>query len=89
MDNRVLALPEVLALEDGAEVWVEEAFPEFASGVNTVMRASGHVSLEPPAEETCGPYWPGSIGDCFGNQYRVWLHRPTDAERSAEPWKEM
>ena len=88
-ENRVLTLEEVLALPDGAAVWVDEARPEFKSGINKVLRphdGEWGLSLEPPEGEGCGPYWPETWPDYVGTRFRVWLREPTPAELAANPW---
>jgi len=80
-ENRVLTLDEVLALGDGAEVWVE---------MRTSNRFDGaHIKRHTTLENDMG-----DIEICdesrrtFEKRWRVWSlpQPPTHAELAANPW---
>ena len=96
-ENRVLTLAEVLALEDGKAVWVEERI--YKSKPQTLRRNycdsnefGGDDEIFPVALVTHEhKFWPIEVDAAdhyFGRDYRVWsLPRPpTPEEMAANPW---
>ena len=88
-ENRVLTLVEVLALPDGARVWVEDAHNERYGGEHfKVMLDNGKSALRRTDQPTINarflqyPY--------FGTNYRIWHLpvAPTEDELRGNPWGE-
>ena len=92
-ENRVLMLAEVLALEEGREVWVEvRRDSDYASGTHTFSPAekrSVREIQEPRLIDISGGWYP--IGaEWIDDEYRVWSlpQPPTPGEIAANPWRE-
>jgi hypothetical protein len=81
MNNRVLTLADVLALPEGAKVWVEVRNDSYYSGIH--FRNKGKL-VDSKGKFTIGG--PGHVGGSF----RVWSlpQPPTDEELAANPWTE-
>ena len=89
--NRVLSLDEVMALEEGARVWVE-LYPGILYGCAKEFEFSGlHVMrrgmLRNESDEACRLN-PSGPGHRAGN-FRVWQlpKAPTKKERKRNPWR--
>lgn len=82
--NKVLPLAEVLALLDGARVWVEERPREYGL-CSAVYVRNGDVLTE----DGSSGYYP-ILGKLipWGINQRVWLRKPTPDELAANPWPE-
>lgn len=91
--NKLLTLEEVLALPEGARVWVETC-DDFVhkSKVFTARRKNGQVVLF----EGKGKYmlehrhWePSKYPEHYGKEFRVWSlpQPPTQEEMDANPWE--
>ena len=84
--NRVLSLPEVLALPDGEWVYIEinpdaGVLRDMFSGVYTLR--NGMLR-----DNVCDVFTPGGPGHLAGN-FRVWAlpQPPTPQESEANPWR--
>ena len=92
-ENRVLTLAEVLALEDGGEVWVEMSRKSyFKSQVHTFSAAENRSIAElrePRLIDMSGGWFPINA-EWVNDEYRVWSlpQPPTPEEQAANPWEE-
>lgn len=80
--NQVLTPAEVLALPEGARVWVE---------VREAMELSGeHIKAGDLLEDDNGPFTVGGTGH-LNHMFRVWSlpQPPTPEELAAWPWPEV
>lgn len=89
MENKPLTIHEVLALPDGAEVWVEYAKERWCVPVQDRW-----ARFNPNREcfAYVDPQIPGLPGKrigirTYGRWYRVWLREPTGAERDVAKWE--
>lgn len=86
--NKPYTLDQVLALPDGAEVWVEPK-PGWGYGkIHTKRDCSPRYPVALVTEN--GEYWGVDTQipeTALGHIYRVWPTRPTDAEREAVGWE--
>ena len=91
--NRVLALDEVLALPEGARVWVEDHRWSSLCGEHHVEHnyESHGEKIGFCLVNLSGKYWP--LDDDFNRKWfameeRVWSlpQEPTQAEKDANPW---
>lgn len=89
--NRVLSLAEVMALEEGARVWVEEhQRSEFESGIGkTHTLIWGEKAVMTPDLEGWYSLTDPFPGGVMGKDYRVWSlpQPPTPEEIEANPWR--
>ena len=92
MENKVLTLEEVLARQQGAEVWVEHSADwRQWDGVH-VAQCDGmgrlvSLGIKPPP----GSGWAASFIKNHLNEFlRVWAlpQPPTEEEKAANPWPE-
>lgn len=85
--NRVLTRDEVLALPDGARVWVNHSNDNYAEnwdGIHTFFEHGGLLVGEDGSSWCCRAN-PG----LYNNAFRVWSLpvAPTDDELAAWPWE--
>ena len=99
MGNRVLSLDEVLALPDGARVWVESAISysvqhAVCRGYCDAREFNGDDEVhEFVLVNDFHKYWPIELDEVdvyFGRDYRVWSlpQPPTPDELMDNPWPE-
>lgn len=100
MKNRVLTLDEVLALPEGARVWVEDEIQRLTQ--HTVcydycdaeeLNGSGEVYALALVDEH-HKFWPIDLDvmdEYFGRVFRVWSlpQPPTPDDLQANPWPEV
>lgn len=89
--NRVLTLEEVLALDDGARVWVEHAKGYGKS--HMYAKLTGWNGCDIALVDEDGVCWRIDTHipeTAFGKLYRVWslLQPPTNEELAVNPWPE-
>ena len=87
-ENKVLTPAEVLALPEGARVWVEE-HPRSYLGSTVYTRQGDHLKADPGCfYDLTDPDW-----YIFGERVdvRVWSlpQPPTQEEMGANPWEEV
>lgn len=91
MKNAVLTLAEVLALPDGARVWVEMSrksyFESQVHHFSAAERRSVAEIREPRLIDMSGGWFPISA-EWVNDEYRVWSlpQPPTDEEMAAWLW---
>lgn len=92
IENRVLTLAEVLALEEGREVWVEMSrvsyFESRVHKYSPVESRSIRDIHEPRLVDSDGGWFPVHA-EWVGGEYRVWSlpQPPTEDELSRNPWE--
>ena len=91
-ENRVLALSEVLALPDGARVWVELSRKSYYNSEVHTFSAAQNRSIaeirEPRLIDRSGGWFPINA-DWVNGEYRVWSLpvAPTEDELRGNPWE--
>lgn len=86
--NRILTLEEVLALPDGARVWVEGHFEHRFDGVYFRAKKDGSENVLRDVNNPDSGCW--LMPQYVGTYIRVWSlpQPPTAEERAATPWME-
>lgn len=90
--NRVLSLAEVMALEEGARVWVEMSrksyFKSQVHHFSAVESRSTAEIREPRLIDVSGGWFPISA-EWVNDEYRVWSlpQPPTQEEMEKWPWE--
>jgi len=89
MENRVLTLEELIALDTGAPIYVETS-PELPSemALSSPWHTRDYREGAPVLTSTAIPWHhlPLTGRTFYGEIWRVWLREPTPAELSANPW---
>ena len=92
MANKVLTLEEVLALDDGREVWVEMSRKSYFKSQIHHFSAAESRSIaeirEPRLIDMSGGWFPINA-EWVNDEYRVWSlpAAPTPDELAAWPWE--
>jgi hypothetical protein len=84
--NRVLTLEEIMALDEGARLWVETSTKsEYGSMIH--YRTKTHAG-DDALKDSSGGYYP-ITPEWYGDEYRVWSLpvAPTPDELAAWPWE--
>lgn len=90
--NRVLSLDEVMALEEGARVWVEMSRKSYFKSQAHRFSAAESRSIveirEPRLIDMSGGWFP-ITAEWVNDEYRVWSlpQPPTPEEIEANPWR--